>query len=66
MNSNELETTGFSRRHFIQGISSAAIAAGVMSTSSLSALAAPFAAKQGGTLKIGVVGGANDLFDANI
>jgi len=65
MNSNELETTGFSRRHFIQGISSAAIAAGVMSTSSLSALAAPFAAKQGGTLKIGVVGGANDLFDAN-
>ncbi len=65
MNSNEIETTGFSRRHFIQGVSSAAIAAGVMSTSSLSALAAPFAAKQGGTLKIGVVGGANDLFDAN-
>lgn len=65
MNSSEIENSGLSRRHFIQGLGSAAIAAGVMSTSSINALAAPFAIKKGGVLKIGVVGGANDLFDAN-
>ena len=65
MGQQEIETSGFSRRHFIQGVSSAALAAGLLTTGSLNALAAPFATKKGGTLKVGVVGGSNDIFDAN-
>ncbi len=65
MDTQEIETSGFSRRRFIQGVSATAIAAGVFSTSSFNALAASVQAKKGGTLKVGVVGGANDLFDAN-
>jgi len=65
MEPQEIETSGLSRRHFIQGVSSAALAAGILSSSSLSAFAASAPGKKGGTLKVGVVGGANDLFDAN-
>ena len=65
MDQQEIETSGLSRRHFIQGVSSAALAAGIFSSSALNAWAASVPGKKGGTLKIGVVGGANDLFDAN-
>ena len=65
MDQQEIETSGLSRRHFIQGASSVALAAGIFSSSSLNALAASTPGKKGGTLKVGVVGGANDLFDPN-
>lgn len=65
MDQQEIETSGLSRRHFIQGATSAALAAGIFSSSSLNAYAASAPGKKGGTLKVGVVGGANDLFDAN-
>ncbi|MFM8653051.1 MAG: twin-arginine translocation signal domain-containing protein, partial [Acidimicrobiaceae bacterium] len=65
MDQQEIETSGLSRRHFIQGVSSAALAAGIFSSSALNAWAASAPGKKGGTLKVGVVGGANDLFDAN-
>ena len=65
MDQQEIETSGLSRRHFIQGVSSAALAAGIFSSSALNAWAASVPGKKGGTLKISVVGGANDLFDAN-
>ena len=65
MDQQKIETSGLSRRHFIQGVSSVALAAGVFSASSLNASAASAPGKKGGTLKVGVVGGSNDLLDAN-
>lgn len=52
------------RRHFIQGAGAFAAFAGVLSIGSLEALAAPMAPKRGGTFRLGLVGGSNDILDA--
>ncbi len=65
MDQQEIETSGLSRRHFIQGASSVALAAGIFSSSSLNALAASVPGKKGGSLKVGVVGDVKDLLDAH-
>jgi len=65
MEQHELISAEFTRRRFIKGAGAAAVAVGVMGTSTGIASAAKVAApKKGGTLKLGVVGGANDVFDA--
>jgi len=68
MNSEEiLDQTAngdFTRRNFIKGAGAMAVVAGSLTFGSFEALAKPLAKKQGGKLRIGVVGGANDLFDA--
>ena len=66
MEQHELISAEFTRRRFIKGAGAAAVAVGVMGTSTGIASAAKVAApKKGGTLKVGVVGGANDVFDAH-
>ena len=59
MEQHELISAEFTRRRFIKGAGAAAVAVGVMGTSTGIASAAKVAApKKGGTLKLGVVGGA--------
>lgn len=65
--SNVTEQIGgadFTRRHFIKGAGAMAVFAGALSVGSLDALAAPLAPKRGGKFRVGVVGGANDILDA--
>jgi peptide/nickel transport system substrate-binding protein len=53
-----------SRRNFVRGAGILAVGVGAAGLSPLQALAAPMAPKKGGTLRVGVVGGTDDIIDA--
>ena len=53
-----------SRRNFVKGTGALAAGLGLAGFSSVGAYAAPMAPKKGGTLKVGIVGGTDDIIDA--
>ena len=53
-----------SRRNFVKGAGALAAGLGIAGFSSVGAYAAPMAPKKGGTLKVGIVGGTDDIIDA--
>jgi len=53
-----------SRRNFVKGAGALAAGLGLAGFSSVGAYAAPMAPKKGGTLKVGIVGGTDDIIDA--
>ena len=64
MEQNDGFLSEISRRNFVKGAGILAVGVGAAGLSPLQALAAPMAPKKGGTLRVGVVGGTDDIIDA--